>query len=309
MKSVRAFAPATVANVACGFDIFGFALDSPGDEVVASKKEGQGVHFKAIHGNSALSIDPAKNTASVAVAAMLSELKQDVAIELELFKKMPLASGLGSSAASAAAALLAVNRLLGEPFTRRQLVPFAMEAERMACKVAHADNVAPSLIGGFVLVRSYNPLDLVSVSVPSELHCALLHPAIEVRTDDARKVIKTSIPLPLAVANWGNAAGLIAGLLTNDFALIGRSLEDAIFEPDRALLVPGFDAIKQAALKSGALGSSLSGSGPSLFALCDSKERAHGVAKAMRIACEGVGMQGQTYVSSINRRGAVIQES
>jgi len=310
MKSVRAYAPATVANVACGFDIFGFALDYPGDEVIARSVPGRGVSLKAVHGDHGrLPSDPGKNTASVAVSAMLRHLKHDGGVELEVHKNMPLASGLGSSAASAAAALVATNSLLGEPLSRRELVPFAMEAERVACGTAHADNVAPSLLGGFVLIRSYDPLDVVSIAVPGSLWCAILHPDIEVRTDDARRVIKKSISIPQAVANWGNVAGLTAGLLTSDFALIGRSLHDGIFEPDRALLVPGFDSIKQAALESGALGSSLSGSGPSIFALCETKEKASHVAESMLAACKKAGMRGETIVSSINLQGAVVRES
>jgi homoserine kinase len=196
--------------------------------------------------------------------------------------------------------------LLGNPFERRDLLPFAMESERVACGTAHADNAAPSLLGGFVLIRSYKPLDVVSIPTPEMLHCAVVHPHLEVRTEDARRIIKTAIPLPLAIEAWGNAAGLVAGLCTGDFELIGRSVQDHIFEPDRALLVPGFAQIKKAALDAGALGCSLSGSGPSIFALCDSREKANDIAQKMSFACEGAGLKSETFVSGINKVGAVV---
>lgn len=307
---VRAKAPATVANVACGFDVFGFALDGPCDEVIAYLDGEPGAKLERIEGdNKRLPLASAKNTATVAVNAMLGHYGKNVGVTLTLRKNLPLSSGLGSSAASAVASLLAVNKLLGEPYSRRDLLPFAVESERIACGTGHADNVAPSLLGGFVLIRSYLPLDVVSIPTPGELHCAVLHPFIEVRTEDARRVIKTSIPLALATANWGNTAGLVAGLYSGDFKLIGRSLEDKIFEPDRALLIPGFDRVKSAALSSGALGCSISGSGPSIFALCQSRNAAIEVAVAMKDACQGAGLDGETFVSGINARGGEIMES
>lgn len=308
-QRAKARAPATVANVACGFDVFGFALNDPADEVVAVLSDKPGVRIRSMVGDSGrLPRDADKNTASVAVMAMLQDYGKPLGIELELVKNLPLASGLGSSAASAVAALVAVNEVLGNPYSKQGLLPFAMEGERLACGTAHADNAAPSLLGGFVVVRSYSPLDVISIPTPELLHCAVAHPNVEVRTEDARRVIKQSIPLSMAVAYWGNAAALIAGLYSGDFNVIGRSLHDAIFEPDRAGLIPGFHNAQKAAMKAGALGCSISGSGPSVFSLCDSYPSAVDVANAMQSAFATIGLKSNIYVSAINRAGACIIE-
>ena len=263
MKEVRVFAPATVANVACGFDIFGFALDSPGDEGVARFKNEPGVRISLISGDGGkLSLDPEKNTAGVGVLKLLESIQSDLGIELEIHKKMPMGSGLGSSAASAAGSLYAVNALLGFPFKPKELIPFAMEAERVACGSPHADNVAASLLGGFVLIRSYEPLDVVEIPMQAELFCAVLHPKIEIRTEMARKILKEEIPLRQMVVQSGNAAGLIAGLMQGDHSLIARSLQDVVVEPVRSSLIPHFKEIQSAAKAEGALGCSISGSGP-----------------------------------------------
>jgi len=303
----RARAPATVANVACGFDVFGLALEHPYDEVVAESSQAPGAKMLEITGDDGkLPLASDKNTACVAVNAMLKSLGSNAGVSLRLKKGLPLASGLGSSAASAVAALVATNALLGNPLTKRDLLPFAMEGEKVACGTAHADNVAPSLLGGFVIVRSYTPLDVVSVPTPKGLYCAVTHPHVEVRTEDARRVIGSQIPLNLAIANWGNAAALVAGLYANDFALIGRALDDRIFEPARSSLIPGFYDAKEAALKAGALGCSISGSGPSVFALCDSREIATNVAEAMKSAFSRHGLGSDAFVSEINGKGAEV---
>lgn len=302
MKEIRVFAPATVANVACGFDIFGFALDQPGDLVVARLSDKPGVALAKIEGAD-LPRDPAKNTAGVSVIKLLEYLGTAQGIELEVHKRMPLGSGLGSSAASAAGSLFAVNCLLGSPLSPLELVPFAMEAERMACGSAHADNVAPALLGGFVLIRSYSPLDIVPVPIKVDLHCTILHPRIEIKTEEARKILKKEIALSQLVAQTGNAAGLIAGLMQGDFSLISRSLEDAVAEPIRSALIPGFYAMKEAAMKAGALGCSISGSGPSLFALSPNPEKAHMVGVSMRHACPKAC---DLYFSPINHKGPRI---
>jgi homoserine kinase len=309
-KRARAKAPATVANVACGFDVFGFALFDPCDEVEASISINPGVRMLQITGDgNRLPLGSSQNTACVAVNAMLQHYGHDVGVSLRLTKNLPLSSGLGSSAASAVAALVAVNALLGSPYSRLEMLPFAMEGERVACGTAHADNVAPSLLGGFIVVRSYQPLDVISIPTPEGLCCAVVHPHIEVRTQDARRVIKTSIPLQMAVANWGNAAALVAGLYSGDFDLIGRSLVDEIFEPDRGPLIPGFTSAKAAAIRAGALGCSISGSGPSVFALCSSHAKAMVVAEAMKKAFAATGLESDTFVSAINREGAQILEN
>lgn len=308
-NTVRVFAPATVANVACAFDVLGFAVKEPGDEVVLTRSSQPGVRVTRIIGDDGrLPLAAEKNTAGVAVLELVRHLDSRVGIEIELHKRMPLGSGLGSSAASAAAAVYGANALLGTPLTTRELLPFAMEAERVACGSAHADNVAPALFGGFVLVRSYDPLDVVPLTPRAELYCSIIHPLLELRTEDSRRILKKEIPLHDAVTQWGNIAGLVAGLLTGDTELIGRSLQDVIFEPVRSFVIPGFADIKQAALHAGALGCSLSGSGPSLFALCASEIIAVRAAAAMQGAFAAINIQSDTYVSAVNMHGPMIME-
>jgi homoserine kinase len=309
-KEVRAFAPATVANVACGFDVLGFAVEQPGDEVMVACNDRNIVEVLSITGDDGkLPLLAEKNTAAVAVIALLKHLGRNDGFSVRIKKMMPLGSGLGSSAASAAAALVAANELLGNLLTREELVPFAMEAERIACGAAHADNVAPALLGGFVLVRSYEPLDVIKIEAPHGLYCAIVHPQIELRTEDARKVLKQEITLKDAIRQWGNLGGLIAGLMRSDYGLIGRSLQDVVAEPIRGLLIPGFDEVKQAALQSGVLGCSISGSGPSVFSLSTSLQIAEKAGLAMQQALQHIGLGSEVYVSKVNSRGAyIIQE-
>lgn len=309
-SSITVFASATVANVACGFDVLGFAVDAPGDLVTAKRSETPGVVIESIEGDGGkLSTDPIKNTASFPVIKMLEHLGSKQGISISLKKQMPLGSGLGSSAASSVAALVAVNELLGNPLSRKELLPFAMEGERLACGAAHADNVAPSLLGGFVLIRSYSPLDVISIPTPENLWCTVVHPHVEVRTEDARSILRRTIPLSAAIKQWGNVAGLIAGLFMKDLALLGRSLEDEIVEPLRAMLIPGFYEVKKAALENGALGSSISGSGPSVFALSETQEKAKNIGKAMENAFTKIGLASEVFVSKINTKGPRILSS
>ncbi|MCC5925991.1 MAG: homoserine kinase [Bacteroidetes bacterium] len=311
---ITVFASATVANVACGFDSLGFAINQPGDEVTMQRTDSGEVRVTAITGdNGRLPLEARKNTASVAVLTMMEELRRrghehaHAGFDMQVKKMMPLGSGLGSSAASSVAAIVAANTLLGEPFTREELLPFVMESEKIACGAAHADNVAPALLGGFVLVRSYDPLDVVQLHVPSDLWCAVVHPHIELLTEDARKVLKKNIRLDDAVVQWSNLAGLITGLMKEDYELIGRSLDDIIFEPVRSLLIPGFDAVKGEALASGALGCSISGSGPSIFALCRGEDKAREVGRAMVAAFEPYQLGTDLFVSQVNHQGPEIR--
>lgn len=306
-KSIKVFAPATVANVACGFDVLGFAVDAPGDVVTMKLTDKPGIKIISITGDGGrLPLAAEKNTAGVAVNAFLQHLNIQQGVSITIEKNLPLGSGMGSSAASAAAAVFAVNELLNKPLTKEELVPFAMEAERIACGASHADNVAPAIMGGFVLIRSYAPLDLIRIPTPANLFCTVITPNIELRTEDARKVLKLDITMKDAILQWGNLAALIAGLMQNDYALIGRSLQDVIVEPMRALLIPGFEEVKQAALDSGVLGCSISGSGPSIFALTDSETIANNAGKAMLKALNTVGLQGKIYTSKVNAEGAKI---
>ncbi len=307
-KSITVSAPATVANVACGFDALGFAVDAPSDIVTINLISNSGIHIQPIEGLNGhlLSTNPDKNTAGVAIQAFLKEIDYTGGFEIILKKNLPLGSGMGSSAASAAAAVYALNTLFDNPFTSEQLIPFAMEAERIACGTAHADNVAPALLGGFVLIRSYDPLDIISIPYPETLYCTIVHPHIELRTEDSRKILRKEITLKNAITQWSNVAGLIAGLTTKNTALIGRSLEDVIIEPLRGELIPGFNDIKQAALNSGVLGCSISGSGPSVFALSVDKKTADIAANAMQKAFENHQLKSDTYVSPINTKGPQI---
>ncbi len=307
-QEVRVFAPATVANVACGFDVLGFALHEPGDEVILRKNGSGKVTISEITGDDGkLPRNPLKNTAGVVIVDFLKHIgKETQGIDMVLHKKMPLGSGLGSSAASAAAALVAINELMDKPLSRLELLPFAMEGERLACGAAHADNVAPALMGGFVLIRSYSPLDVLSIQPPKKLMATVLHPQIEIKTKDSRNILRTSILLKDAVTQWGNVGGLVAGLLTQDYGLIQRSLEDVIIEPIRSLLIPYFDDIKISALDAGALGCSISGSGPSIFALSDSENTAQKVAHAMTGVLERTSIGYDIYVSPVNAEGPVV---
>jgi homoserine kinase len=303
---ISVFAPATVANVASGFDVLGFALDSPGDSVTLTRSAEKGVRVVSITGDEGrLPRDPKKNTAAVAVAAFLEAIGRPFGVEIALEKRMPLSSGLGSSAASAVAAVTAANILAGRPLTPRELLPFTMEAERVACGSAHADNVAPSLLGGFVLIRSYEPLDVVQMPVPKGLSCAVVHPHAELRTEDARRVMKKEIRLSDAIRQWGNLAALVAALYNGDLQLLGRSLQDVVAEPARSLLIPGFAAVKAAALAAGALGCSISGSGPSVFALCATPEDSASAGAAMAAAFKAAGLESDLYLSAVNTKGPV----
>lgn len=307
MKTIRAYAPATVANVSCGFDVFGFAVEEPGDEVILTLTPEPGVRMKKIEGdNGRLPMDAARNTAGVAVIAFLNAINSDQGVDIVLKKNLPLGSGMGSSAASSVAALVGINHLLGTPFEKKALLPFAMEAERIACGSAHADNVAPSLLGGFVLIRGYDPLDVVSIPTPDNLFCTLIHPHLELNTQDSRQVLRMNISLKDAVTQWGNIAGLVAGLMKPDFELIGRSLKDVIAEPIRSMLIPGFDRMKEKALENGALGSGISGSGPTIFALSTDKATARKVGDVIGKEFERIRLNSEIFVSRINPKGAMV---
>jgi len=305
-RSVTVFAPATVANVASGFDVLGFALERPGDAITVRRTE-KGVVVASIDGDGGrLPKDPAKNTAAVAARAFLEAAGSPFGVEIAVEKRMPLASGLGSSAASAVAAVHAVNLLAGGPLTQRELLPFTLLAEKAACGSAHADNTAPSLLGGFVLIRSYEPLDVLRLPVPRGLACAVVHPHTEVKTEDARRILKKEIRLADAIRQWGNLAALVASLYESDLALLGRSLQDVVAEPVRSLLIPGCPAVKRAALAAGALGCSISGSGPSVFALCTDTAVAERAGAAMVEAFRTTGLASDLFLSAVNTTGPVV---
>ncbi|MCE7061637.1 homoserine kinase [Dyadobacter sp. CY343] len=308
MNFVKAFAPATVANVACGFDIFGFAVKEPGDTVELRRRDEPGIVITDITGDEGrLPRNAEKNSVTGVMLYLLKHLGiTDFGCEVVLHKNMPLGSGMGSSAASAVAGVVAINEMLGNPLTRQELLPFAMEGERIASGSAHADNVGPSLLGGFVVIRSYNPLDIFTIPVPDDLYCTLVHPDIEINTKDARFILRNEVSLKNTIAQMGNVAGLVAGLMQADYDLISRSMVDVIIEPVRSILIPEFKEVKQAAIENGALGCSISGSGPSIFALSRGIENAEKAGEAMKNRFAEAGIAAALHVSSINKGGAVI---
>jgi homoserine kinase len=305
MEEIRVFCPATVANVSCGFDVLGLALETVGDEMVIRKSSDQGIRITKITGQK-LPLETEKNVAGVAGLALLNDYKGSIGFDIEIHKKIKPGSGIGSSAASSAGAVWAINHLLGNPFELMDLVKFAMQGEKLASDVAHADNVAPALFGGFTLVRSYMPLDIVSIPAPKDLFATIIHPQIEIRTADSRKILKTNISLQQGIRQWGNLGGLIAGLYTQNYELIGRSLEDHIIEPIRSILIPEFETVKAGVKKAGALGSGISGSGPSIFALSQGEKTAQNVAEAMKEIYGKTGVDFDIHVSSIGTSGVKI---
>jgi homoserine kinase len=307
-KNIKVFAPASVTNVSCGFDIMGFAIDWPGDEVVLKIKDKPGISITKITGDKGrLPLDPLKNTAGVSLIALAGHLEFKKGIEMEIHKKMALGSGLGSSAASAVASVFALNELLGKPLSRKELLPFALEGEKLTSGgIPHADNISACLMGGFIVVRSINPIDVVDIKTPGKLYCTIVHPKLEISTADTRKILRKQILLADAVEQWGNVAGLIAGLTTGDYGLISRSLQDVIVEPVRSILIPGFNKIKDSAIEAGALGCSISGSGPSIFALSKSEAIAEKAGKAMMKALSSIKVDGDLYISKINKQGPKV---
>lgn len=307
-KSVKVFAPATVANVVCGYDVLGFAVDQPGDEVIMRIKDAPGVIITKISGDEGrLPYHPAKNTVSVSVQHYLEHIGHpEVGVEIELFKKMPIGSGLGSSSASTVAGLFAINTLMGNPLTQMELVPFAMKGEEMACGTGHADNVAPALLGGFVLIRSYEPLDIIQLPYPEELYCSIVFPHVDVPTRDARKIIRSNVSLKDAVVQWGNVAGLVSGLFLKDIDLISRSMKDVIVEPVRSMLIPDFYKLREIAMENGALSFGISGSGPSVFTFTRNADDAQIINEKLKKHFLWLDTESISYHSPINSRGPVI---
>lgn len=308
MNYLKVFSPATVANVSCGFDSLGFAVDTVGDEMTFTKTASKGVKITSITG-ATLSYNVDENAASAVVQKMLIAAKADFGVELTISKGYSPGSGLGSSAASAAGAAFGTNQLLGNIYSKLELVKFAMFGEEVACGSQIADNVAAAIYGGFVLIRSYAPLEIVKLPVPKELRLVAIHPQVEVKTKDAREVLPKQIDLKDAITQWANVGGLISGLYTNDYNLISNSLVDIIVEPYRKKLIPSFDDVKNAGLKSGALGAGISGSGPTIFALCKGDTSASDVHSAINESYKNTGIDYTLFTSKINNQGIKILES
>jgi len=310
LEQVRVFAPATVANMICGYDILGFAVDQPGDEVFMKRSAIPGVRIVSITGDDGrLSYESHKNTVSACVLSLLTELDlvHEFGVEIELHKHMPIGSGLGSSAASTVAGLFAINTLLGNPLSAKELLPYCVEGERLACGHGHADNVAPALFGGITLIRGgADELDVIKLPVPQDLHVAVVFPQVDVPTRDARQLIKDKVLLSDAVTQWGNIAGLVAGLYESDYALISRSMNDVLIEPTRAILIPEFYAMKKIALELGALSFGISGSGPSVVAVTNDIAIAAEIAQAIAAHLTAAEIESFQYVSAVNVEGPKV---
>ena len=305
MEEIKIFSPATVANVSCGFDALGLALDTVGDEMILRKTLNKHIKITKIKGAD-LTYDINRNVAGVVAKAMLEQYPIDFGIEIEIYKKFKPGSGLGSSAASAAGTAYAMNKLLGEPFSLLELTKFAMLGEEAACGSQIADNVSAALYGGFILVRSYDPLDIIKIPVPDDLFITALHPQIEIKTEDARNVLPKEVPLKSAIAQWANVGGLISGLYSSNYQLIADSLKDVIIEPVRKKLIPHFDSVKENAVKAGALGAGISGSGPTIFALSNKVKTALDVKEAMKNTYLNAKIDFEIHLSKINTQGIKI---
>ena len=336
---IKIKAPATVANMVCGFDILGFAVNNPYDEMEMRlvKRTAEQASITIINVDEYnLPTEPEKNVAGAALLAMMEEytvnsniesslinnnqsavvnatkVQQDkmvdfstMGFEVKINKRIKPGSGVGSSAASSAGAVVGANYLLGNPFSKDDLVRFAMNGEKVASGVKHADNIAPCIFGGVTLVRSIFPLEIIALPSPA-LFVTIVHPQIEVRTADARSILKQNVQLKDAIKQWGNIAGLVAGLMKGDYELIGRSLEDVIIEPVRSILIPGFDDLKKACKAAGALGGGISGSGPSIFFLSKENATALAIEQEMKKLYEGLGLAHHTYVTTINQEGVQV---
>lgn len=305
MKEIKIFTPATVANISCGFDILGLCLDTVGDEMVVREVPEKGIKITKITGQK-LPLETHENVAGVAGLALLEKVDASVGYEIEIHKKIKPGSGIGSSAASAAGAVFAINELLGKPFSKQELIYFAMQGEKLASGSEHADNVSPVILGGFTLVRSYQPLDVLKINTPNDLYVTIIHPQIEVKTADARAVIKNQVSLKKMVTQMGNFGGLISGLFTNDYDLIGRSLHDEIIEPNRLVLIPEFNKVKKGVIHAGALGAGISGSGPSIFALSKGERTANFVGETMAKIYNNTDIDYDIHISKINQQGIKI---
>ncbi|MEJ7821042.1 MAG: homoserine kinase [Chitinophagaceae bacterium] len=307
MRSVKINSPATIANIVCGFDVLGMALNDPQDvmEISISENPGIRIQHNDIYN---LPVIPEQNVAGVALLALMQELPKPIGFEIVIKKHIKPGSGLGSSAASAAGVVAAANLLLDNKFSKQDLVRFAMAGEKLASGVKHADNISPCIYGGVTLIRSIFPLDIISLPAPP-MYVAVVHPQIEVKTSDAREILRKEVLLKDAIKQWGNIAGLVAGFMQSDYELIKRSLEDVIIEPVRSILIPGFDQVKTNSLEAGALGGGIAGSGPSIFMLCKEKKTAEKVEGVMKETYDKIGLNYHTYVTTINNKGISIISS
>ena len=305
MNEIKIFSPATVANVACGYDVLGFCLDAVGDEMLIRKVDKKGIRITKIEGFE-LPFKTELNVAGVSALAMYETLQPDCGFEIEIYKNIKPGSGIGSSAASAVGSVFGMNALLGSPYNKTELTQFAMKGEALASKCEHADNLAPALFGGFTLVKSLSPLEILEIPSPDNLYATIIHPQIEVKTADSRAILPKEVKLQEAIVQWANFGSLIHSLHTNNYQLMKRSLHDAIIEPHRSKLIPFYKEVKQAALNAGALGTNISGSGPSIFSLCNGIETATMVSDAIKKVYLSTGIKFDIHISKINIEGIKV---
>ncbi|MEP3836857.1 MAG: homoserine kinase [Algibacter sp.] len=305
MNEIKIFSPATVANVACGFDVLGFCLDSVGDHMVIRKTDKKGIHITKIE-NFDLPFEAELNVAGVSALAMYNAIDVDFGFEIEIYKNIKPGSGIGSSAASAVGSVFGMNELIGRPFNKTQLTEFAIKGEALASKCEHADNLAPALFGGFTLVKSISPLQILEIPTPDNLFATIIHPQIEIKTSESRAILPKEVPLTNAIEQWANLGSLVHALHTSNYELISNSLIDVIVEPFRSQLIPHFNDVKHAVLSAGALGAGISGSGPSIFSLSNGLETANSVKKAMTDIYSKTGIEFEIHVTKINTEGVKI---
>lgn len=305
MTSIKVHAPATIANLVCGFDVLGLALNNPYDVMEVALTETPGI--KIIHTDTFdLPTIPEQNVAGVALLELMQETNNAFGFEIIIDKHIKPGSGLGSSAASSAGVVVAADHLLKNIFSKEDLVRFAMSGEKLASGVKHADNISPCIYGGVTLIRSIFPLDIISLPSPP-MYVTVVHPQIEVKTSDAREILRKEVLLKDAIKQWGNIAGLVAGFMKNDYGLISRSLDDIIIEPVRSMLIPGFDDVKKRSIDAGALGGGIAGSGPSIFMLSEKEHTAKKVEGIMNDVYKSTGLKYHTYVTTINKKGITFE--
>ena len=305
MNQIKLFSPATVANVSCGFDVLGFCLDTIGDEMIIRKTDKKGIHITNIVGYD-LPYETEQNVAGVSALAIYDAIQPDCGFEIEIYKNIKPGSGVGSSSASAAGSVVGINELLGRPFSNLELVKFAMKGEALASQSEHADNIAPAIYGGFTLVKSLSPLEILELPCPDDLYAVILHPQIEIKTADARALLPKDIPLKDAITQWSNVGSVVHALHTSDYPLLSRSLKDVIVEPHRSALIPSFNEVKATALNSGALGCGISGSGPSIFSVCKGALSATTVSEDIKSVYLKTEIPFEIYISKINTQGVKI---
>ena len=305
MNEIKIFSPATVANVSCGFDVLGFCLDSVGDDMVIRKTDKKGIFITKIVGFD-LPYETELNVAGVSALAMYNAIDVDFGFEIEIYKNIKPGSGIGSSAASAVGSVFGMNELLGRPFNKTELTAFAIKGEAIASKCEHADNLAPALFGGFTLVKSINPVQILEIPSPTDLYATIIHPQIEIKTSESRAVLPKEVALNDAIIQWANVGSLVHALHTSDYNLLKDSLYDVIVEPHRSKLIPHYNDVKKASLQAGALGCGISGSGPSIFSLSKGLETANNIKEAINNVYANTGIEFDIHVSKINIEGVKI---